>query len=257
MGRLFYRQFGVRRTCASNGNATSSRSRQLACRRRLLRESSWLVTFYKSIDTRYIRPQVHFLDSPEQALLVIPIFSDIKPRGGGTYICPEGIEKIAKLLAAHPEGMLTSPGLCMTPSNSTYANPRDHPACWSHLDEVKRCHKFVELTGEVGDVVLLHPLMLHSASKNHLRIPRVITNPLVASKEPFNFNRENPEDYSLIEKTTLKALSVDRLDYRITTGRRQVVPERVRVQQKMLEEERKRVRELAESEPQPVAISVA
>ena len=145
----------------------------------------------------------------------------------------------------------------MTPSNSTYANPRDHPACWSHLDEVKRCHKFVELTGEVGDVVLLHPLMLHSASKNHLRIPRVITNPLVASKEPFNFNRENPEDYSLIEKTTLKALSVDRLDYRITTGRRQVVPERVRVQQKMLEEERKRVRELAESEPQPVAISVA
>ena len=34
--------------------------------------------------------QVHFLDSPEQALLVIPIYSDIKPEGGGTYICPEG-----------------------------------------------------------------------------------------------------------------------------------------------------------------------
>jgi hypothetical protein len=29
----------------------------------------------------------HFLDSPEQALLVIPLFSDIKPKGGGTVIC--------------------------------------------------------------------------------------------------------------------------------------------------------------------------
>ncbi|KAF8551689.1 hypothetical protein OG21DRAFT_1417532 [Imleria badia] len=188
---------------------------------------------------------VHFLDSPEQGLLVIPIFSDIKPRGGGTYICPEGIDMIAKLIAAHPQGLLPSPRLCMTPSNSTYANPRDDPACWSHLHEIKRCNKFVEVTGEVGDVVLLHPLMLHSASKNHLRIPRVITNPPVSLKEPFNFNRENPEDYSLVEMKTLKALGVDRLDYRITTERRQVVPERVRIQQKMLEEEKKRLGELA------------
>ncbi|THH01554.1 hypothetical protein EW026_g1142 [Hermanssonia centrifuga] len=43
---------------------------------------------------------IHFLDSPEQALLVIPIFSDIKPRGGGTYIAPddtEGTRKIKKV----------------------------------------------------------------------------------------------------------------------------------------------------------------
>ena len=148
---------------------------------------------------------------------------------------------IAKLLAAHPEGLLPSPGLCMTPSNSTYANPRDDPACWSHLHSIKRCNEFVEVTGEVGDVVLLHPLMPHSASKNHLRVPRVITNPPVALKEPFNFNRESPEDYSLVEKKTLKALGVDRLDYRITTERRQVVPERIRIQQKMLEQEKKRL----------------
>ena len=30
---------------------------------------------------------VHFLDSPEQGLLVIPLFSQIRPGGGGTYIC--------------------------------------------------------------------------------------------------------------------------------------------------------------------------
>lgn len=162
---------------------------------------------------------------------------------------------IAKFLAAHPEGLLPIPRLCMTPSNSTYANLRDDPGCWSHLHEIKRCNKFVEVTGEVGDVVLLRPLMLHSASKNHLRIPRVITNPPVALKEPFNFNRENPEDYSLIEMKTLKALGVDRLDYRITSERRQIVPERVRVQQKMLEEEKKRLAGLAAVRQQPTAIS--
>lgn len=65
------------------------------------------------------------------------------------------------------------------------------------------------MTGEIGGVVLLHPLMLHSASKNHLRF---ITNPPVSLKEPFNFNRDNPDDFSLVEKKTLKTLDVDRFD---------------------------------------------
>lgn len=41
---------------------------------------------------------VHFLDSPEQALLVIPLFSDIVPKGGGTVICTDGIGIVAKQL---------------------------------------------------------------------------------------------------------------------------------------------------------------
>ena len=59
-----------------------------------------------------------------------------------------------------------------------------------------------------GDVVLLHPLMLHSASKNHLRVPRVITNPPVALKAPFQFARNDPDEYSLVELKTLKALGL-------------------------------------------------
>jgi hypothetical protein len=41
---------------------------------------------------------VHFLDSPEQALLVIPLWSDIVSKAGGTAICTDGIKHIAKLL---------------------------------------------------------------------------------------------------------------------------------------------------------------
>lgn len=42
----------------------------------------------------------HFLDSPEQALLVIPLFSDIKPKGGGTVLCTDGVGLVAKRLVS-------------------------------------------------------------------------------------------------------------------------------------------------------------
>lgn len=41
---------------------------------------------------------VHFLDSPEQALLVIPLYTDILPNGGATWICTEGPAKIGQWL---------------------------------------------------------------------------------------------------------------------------------------------------------------
>jgi hypothetical protein len=57
----------------------------------------------------------------------------------------------------------------------------------------------------VGDVYFLHPFMLHSASKNLLREVRIITNPPVALKEPFSYNRTDGQ-YSLVEQKTLRDL---------------------------------------------------
>lgn len=190
---------------------------------------------------------IHYLDSPEQALLVIPIFSDIQPRGGGTFIAPEGIDLIARYLAAHPEGVVPEDRTFRS-STCTAADYRTDPGFWSHLVEVQKCEHFVEVTGEVGDVVLLHPLMLHTASKNNLRVPRIITNPPVGLRQPFNFNREDPEEYSLVERKTLRALGVDRLDFKPTTERRMIVPKRVLIQRAMLEAERKRMEALKATE---------
>ncbi|KZW01093.1 hypothetical protein EXIGLDRAFT_830282 [Exidia glandulosa HHB12029] len=184
---------------------------------------------------------VHFLDSPEQALLVIPIFSEIQPRGGGTFICPDGLVLNAQYLSQHPEGVLPT-GLSFTPSTEEH-NPSAQR--WEHLVEVKRCKHFVEVTGSPGDVYLLHPLMLHSASKNHLRIPRIITNPPVALKQPFCFDREDEREYSIVERTTLRALGVERFPFDITGERRRIVPERVKRQERMREEELKRLETLA------------
>lgn len=39
---------------------------------------------------------VHYLDSPEQALLVIPLFTDMESKCGGTVLCSNGIGIFAK-----------------------------------------------------------------------------------------------------------------------------------------------------------------
>jgi hypothetical protein len=105
------------------------------------------------------------------------------------------------------------------------------------------------MTGSVGDVILLHPLMVHSASKNGRRLPRIITNPPVSLVEPFNFDRgstENQsEEYSLVELKTIKEVGgPEKLrGWKIQGQRNEVVPERVKRQARMLEEEKRRLRD--------------
>jgi len=184
---------------------------------------------------------VHFLDSPEQALLVIPLFSDILPRGGATFISPEGLNHVARYLVEHPEGVYPT-GLSFTSATGL----DDPEQKYSFIDLAKnKLTKFVELTGETGDVILLHPLMLHSASKNYIRAHRIITNPPVGLKPefPFRFCREDGSEYSLVEKKTLKALGVDKLDWEITAERKRIVPKRVERQAILMGLERKRLEE--------------
>ena len=56
-----------------------------------------------------------------------------------------------------------------------------------------------------------------------------------------NFNRENPDDFSLVEKAVLKGLGVERLDFKPTRPRERVVPARVARQKKMLKEQKRRL----------------
>lgn len=185
---------------------------------------------------------VHYLDSPEQGLLVIPLFTDIKPGGGGTFICPDAIPVMAKHLYDHPEGV--SPHMIPRAQNPSM----DSEKSLGFFSDVARSvpeDAFVEATGKVGDVYLLHPLMLHSASNNKLRQLRVITNPPVSLKKPFIFDRKDRSHYSLVERKTLAALGKDRLEgWKIAHARDKIVPERVKRQEAMREQEMKRLEDL-------------
>ena len=163
----------------------------------------------------------HFLDSPEQGLLTIVLWSDIQPRGGATLIAADSVPVVARFLAEHPEGVL--------------------PDAFDFQALIAQCHDFVEATGQVGDVYLIHPYVLHAKSQNLLGIPRLITNPPVHLQEPMNFNRPDAADFSPVEIAVLRGLGVDRLDFQPTAPREKVVPARVARQQKMLAEEQARL----------------
>lgn len=189
---------------------------------------------------------VHYLDSPEQGLLVIPLFTDINPGGGGTFICPDAIPKIAKHLYDHPEGV--SPYMVSRTDNPNMDKAKTLDF---FCDVAKSMPKdsFVEATGKVGDVYLLHPLMLHTASNNKLRELRVITNPPVSLKEPFEFDRKDASNYNIVEKKTIAALGNNSLEgWKITHDRERIVPDRIKRQQAMKRDEDARLKALQESQ---------
>lgn len=165
----------------------------------------------------------HFLDSPEQGLLTIVLWSDIAPQGGGTFAAADSVAPVARLLAAHPEGVL--------PSGAPEA---------SFGSLIHQCRDFRELTGQIGDVVLIHPFLLHASSQNHSGKARFITNPPVSLREPMQFDRINPADFSPVELAILRGLGVDRLDFQPTAPRERIVSEGMKRKQKMLEEEQAR-----------------
>jgi hypothetical protein len=155
----------------------------------------------------------HFLDSPEQGLLVFVLWTDVVHQGGPTYVATDSVPVMARYLADRPEGVL--------------------PGGFDFAARIRECSRFVEATGEAGDVYLLHPFTLHAVSQNILRVPRIITNPPVSLREPMRFDGEDP---SPVERAVLQALGTDRLDFRPTGERERIVPERVKRQQAQDEE---------------------
>ncbi|CAN5411316.1 phytanoyl-CoA dioxygenase family protein [soil metagenome] len=149
----------------------------------------------------------HFLDSPEQGLLVFVNWTDVEHQGGPTYIATDSIKVLAQFLADRPEGVM--------------------PGAFGFQDLIAQCKDFEEATGKAGDVFLLHPFTLHASSQNNRRLIRVITNPPVALKEPMCFDGVNP---SLVEQVVLNALDVDHLDFVPTSERERIVPDRVKQQ---------------------------
>ena len=163
----------------------------------------------------------HFLDSPEQGLLTFVLWTDMVHKGGGTFVAADSVPVVSRFLAEHPEGVL----------------PRD----FDYADLIGQCRDFVEMTGEAGDVVLLHPFTLHATSQNVLGVGRIITNPPLALREPMNFGRSNADFFSPVERAILRGLSVDRLEFVPAGPRESVLPDRVRRQQTRAAEENARL----------------
>jgi len=159
---------------------------------RTVAEEDWLPPDRQTtgwhIDGDYFK---RYLDSPEQGLLCLILWSDVAAREGGTFLACDSIGRVAKLLLNSAQGL----------------DPRPFS------DLYRECVDFVEITGRAGDVVLCHPFMIHAASPKTRSQVRLLTNPLISLYEPMNFNRPDAADFSPVERAILRGLGVERLEY--------------------------------------------
>jgi tetratricopeptide (TPR) repeat protein len=124
------------------------------------------------------------IDELRTGLLVFIVFSDLLPDSGNSWLALDSPAKVARKLAGAPEGI----DFCS-----------DHAGCAI----TRTCERFFELTGEAGDLFLVHPLMLHSASLNPSPRIRFLGNPMVYMQEPLDPRR--PE-LSPVERLIARAL---------------------------------------------------
>ncbi|MEO7720152.1 MAG: hypothetical protein ABIY70_28515 [Capsulimonas sp.] len=159
----------------------------------------------------------HRVTSPDQGLLLLPHFSSVVSRGGGTLVAEGSHKIVARFLAKHPEGMEISDAL---PQCS-----QEHP--WlSELTQgsgvgVDRILRFmdtattdalgtelrvVETTSEPGDVWFCHPFLYHAAAQNHSGAPRFMCNRTTPLKSPMALDRADG-NYSPVELSIRQAIS--------------------------------------------------
>ena len=112
-------------------------------------------------------------------------------------MCVDSIGVVARLLAQHPEGIHPD-------SVQSYIQP--------HM--IKECCKFEELTGEAGDMAMMHPYMVHRVAANPSGRARFAQFPSIGLSQPMQFGRDDPGEYSLTELIVLKELGgLKRFDF--------------------------------------------
>jgi hypothetical protein len=130
-----------------------------------------------------------YLDSllPLRELKVHALFGDIEPRAGGMHVLAGSHRVVASHFARHPAApgssgarlrkslMASHPYLVAL---ETDGEPAARIARFMERDEdVDGVQvRVVELTATAGDVVLMHPLLLHSRPTNAGRAPRFLLN---------------------------------------------------------------------------------
>ena len=132
----------------------------------------------------------HHIDSRESGLLVIFLFSDIGPGEGGTALSVGSHQAVARLLEKNePRGM--------------------KGGAVSYQARQFERQEIVEVNGKAGDVMLVHPFLLHARSKNlgrkGVESVRIMCNPNVELHRKMNLSRADG-DFSPVEQAIVDAL---------------------------------------------------
>lgn len=131
------------------------------------------------------------LDGRYDALVLLILWSDVDPGGGGTLYSGASLGHVVRCLEAHPEGVDTT----------SYA--------WG-TNIVLGCGDVRELTGRAGDVLITHPFTLHAGQHNYSQRVRVLENPIISVEEPMRYRSDHASP-SPVERAVIRRLSRPRL----------------------------------------------
>ena len=146
---------------------------------------------------------LYTVDAPHQGLLLLCIFSQIEPRGGGTLLAEGSHQVIARSLNRHPEGIDRVAFIRQVAAEHPWLGTLTRPSPTPRLSRMRveffmntiftdadgTRLRVVEATGSPGDIYLCHPFIYHSTSSNHSGRPRFICNLTTPLFEKMNLAR--------------------------------------------------------------------
>lgn len=163
----------------------------------------------------------HSATAREQGLLLLPHFSEVGPRGGGTLVADGSHQVVARLLAQYPDGVEHQEALarCRTEHPWLASLTGTAPMPENETDRVDYFmnRTFTDADGtplhvsetiaSPGDVIVCHPFLYHAASQNLSGVPRFMCNRTTPLKERMQLERPGG-DYSPVETAIRNALKM-------------------------------------------------
>lgn len=107
------------------------------------------------------------------ALTLLILWSDVEEHGGGTLFAPDSLDRMIEALASSAEGL-------------------DTRAERFGVSLIDRCTDLRAQVGKAGDVLVLHPFMLHASPENYRLRVRILENPTVHVRRELDYRRTNP-----------------------------------------------------------------
>lgn len=161
----------------------------------------------------------HSVTAHQQGLLLLPHFSQVGPRGGGTLVADGSHGIVARLLNEYPDGAEHQEALArcrkehpwlaeLTGVTTTEEVAKDRVGYFMDCtvpDDHGTPLRVSETTAGPGDVILCHPFLYHAASQNHSGVPRFMCNRTTPLAAPMNLSRPDG-DYSPVEVSIRHAL---------------------------------------------------